>query len=100
MIKFGRIFLIVLLFLLVGAALNTSNGAINQLTAQNHEAVIGADYNNDVVSIYLLGQSYDYSMDKLRGAVNYIELKTYQVVEKVVQHFIKCYRIFRAVFLL
>lgn len=100
MIRLGRYFLIVLLLILIGAGLNISNGAINQLTAQNREAVIGANYNSDKVSVFLLGQSYAYGVDKLQEAVNLAEAKTHELVEIVVQHFIKCYRIFRAVFLL
>lgn len=96
--KLGRMFLVIILLFLVGTALNISNEAINQLTMQNREAVIGADYNNEEITIYLIGNSYVYLTDKFNDAADFAAYKINKMETLVVDHFIKCYKIFRAVF--
>ncbi|HNX29202.1 MAG TPA: hypothetical protein PKN87_07280 [Syntrophomonadaceae bacterium] len=99
MINLGRYLIVFLLLILVGTALNIGNGAINQLTGQNRQAVIGADYEQDSVFIYIMGESYAYDRDRLYERIDFIESKTRQSADNIIQYFIRYINIFQAVFL-
>ncbi len=99
MIRLGRYLALFILFILVVAALNISNGAINQLTGENRQAIIGADYKQDNICFYIMGQGYVYERDELSGIVRTAERSSRQLVESIMQYSIRYVKIFQAVFL-
>lgn len=63
--KFYQILIIGGLILLVITGLNTSNQGINSLTRDEGQAVLNLDYNQGDIRLDALGNSYNYSLDRL-----------------------------------
>jgi len=74
--KFYQILIIGGLILLVITGLNTSNQGINSLTRDEHGAVLNMDYNQGNISVDALGNSYDYSLDRLGTDLKLVGNKT------------------------
>jgi len=64
----GLIFLVII-------GLNTSNQGINSLTRDERQAVLDLDYNQGEIRVDALGNSYDYSLDRLGSNVYRIAIK-------------------------
>ncbi len=98
MIKWMRLAVLSLLFILIAMALNISNGAINQMTGENRQAIIGIDYKHSDMCFHFMGKSYVYDQDRLQEALDQIEKRNRQMAEYMTQYFTRYMRIFRAVF--
>jgi len=99
MIRIKRYLAFFILFILVAAALNISNEAINQLTGANRQAIIGADYKQDNICFYIMGQSYVYERDELSEIGHTFERSSRQLMESIMQYSSGYVKIFHAVFL-
>jgi len=97
--KFYQILIIGGLILLVITGLNTSNQGINSLTRDERQAVLNLDYNQGDIRVDALGNSYNYSMDRLGTDVYRIGNKTIELSTDIKDHLKRIWIIFDAVFL-
>lgn len=99
MIRLRHYIILCILCMLVVTALNISNGAINQLTGENRQAIIGVDYGQDNICFYMMGQSYDFDRDELYRVVQEARGSSHQLADSIMQYFIRYVKIFQVVFL-
>lgn len=88
----GLIFLVII-------GLNTSNQGINSLTREERQAVLNLDYNQGDIKVEALGNSYDYSLDKLGTDLQSMGGKTKELFYDIIDYLKKIWTIFDAVFL-
>jgi len=97
--KFYQILTLGGLILLVIMGLNTSNQGINSLTRDEQAAVFNLDYNQGNIRVDALGNSYDYSLDRLGTNLKLVGNKTRVYFYDVTDYLKKIWIIFDAVFL-
>ncbi|MDD2372911.1 MAG: hypothetical protein WC109_10210 [Syntrophomonadaceae bacterium] len=88
----GLIFLVII-------GLNTSNQGINSLTRDERQAVLDLDYNQGEIRVDALGNSYDYSLDRLGSNVYRIGNKARELPTDITNYLKRIWIIFDAVFL-
>jgi hypothetical protein len=97
--KFYQIFILGGLILLVIMGLNTSNQGINSLTLDERQAVLNLDYNQGDIRVDALGNSYNYSLDRLGTNVYLIGNKARELSTNIMDYLKRIWIIFDAVFL-
>ncbi|MBP8820207.1 MAG: hypothetical protein KBG91_07275 [Syntrophomonadaceae bacterium] len=97
--KFYQILILGGLIILVIMGLNTSNQGINSLTREGRQAVLNLDYNQGDIKVDALGNSYDYSVDRLGTDLKLVGEKTRVYFYDVTDYLKKIWIIFDAVFL-
>ncbi|MEN6348528.1 MAG: hypothetical protein ABFD08_03890 [Syntrophomonas sp.] len=97
--KIYRAMLVALLFGLVILGLNTSNQGINRLTMENRGPVMGLNIDSKDINVQFLSENYAIPRDKLLVDKEEMKNGLQVVIERVKNHFIKIWVIFKAVFL-
>lgn len=97
MTRIGRPLLVIIVFILVVLALNTSNEGIGSLTMENRKPVLGIDRQKDTVNVIFLGENRGLNKDGLSNNVTW--RKTYDAVRDGYFYLQRIWRIFYAVFI-
>jgi hypothetical protein len=87
------------LILLVIMGLNTSNQGINSLTRNEGQAVFNLDYNEGDIRVHALGNSYNYSLDRLGTDLQLVGNKARELPNDITNYLKRIWIIFDAVFL-
>lgn len=97
--KFYQLLMLGGLILLVIMGLNTSNQGVNSLTREEGQAVFNLDYNEGDIRVDALGNSYNYSLDRLGTDVYRIGNKAREFPTDITNYLKRIWIIFDAVFL-
>jgi hypothetical protein len=97
--KFYQILILGGLILLVIMGLNTSNQGINSLTLDERQSILNLDYNQGDIRIDALGNSYNYSLDRLGTDFKSAGNKAGEVFYDTIDYLKRIWIIFDAVFL-
>jgi hypothetical protein len=97
--KFYQLLMLGGLILLVIMGLNTSNQGINSLTRDEGQAVFNLDYNEGDIRVDALGNSYNYSLDRLGTDIYRIGNKARELPTDITNYLKRIWIIFDAVFL-
>ncbi|WP_054691925.1 hypothetical protein [Syntrophomonas palmitatica] len=74
--RFHKVLIVLGIFGLFIAGLNTANQGINCLTLDNRQPVVGLKISNEGIYVIALGQGYEYDQDKLDNLRDKINEKT------------------------
>lgn len=97
--KLHQLFIIAGLIFLVIMGLNTSNQGINSLTRDEHQAVFNLDYKQGEIRVDALGNSYNYSLDRLGTDLHLLGNKSRELFNNTIDYLKRIWIIFNAVFL-
>lgn len=97
--RLKQLFILAGLIFLVIMGLNTSNQGINSLTREERQAVLNLDYQQGDIRVDALGNSYNYSLDKLGTDLKSAGNKTRELFYDTTDYLKRIWIIFDAVFL-
>ncbi len=97
--RLRQLFIIAGLICLVIMGLNISNQGINSLTREERQAVLNLDYNQGDIRVDALGNSYNYSLDRLGIDLQSAGNKTRGLFYDTIDYLKRIWIIFEAVFL-
>ncbi|MEA1960348.1 MAG: hypothetical protein U9N81_03495 [Bacillota bacterium] len=90
-----RFLLVLLLLVLVGAGLNTSNAGMNCLTGEDRPDIINAHIGDGQLVVTFLGQHYDCSRESTISRLDILWQRVRPCIEATKQYLCKIWRIFR-----
>lgn len=94
-----QLVLVGMIMLLVITGLNTSNDAINQLTAHQRAPVIAVQYKQETIHMQLAGEEYKLSLDRLTKTSTGETLSFKKIYHDTIRYLQKIWLIFQVLFL-